>query len=73
MGAYRIFKKGHFGQSFTQKYLKITIFGKKKPLFCQILQGAVSNYRTLISFGLFLIFIHFTCRIPEILQKIINK
>ena len=49
-----IFYKGHYWQSFTQKYFKITLFLKKRTLFCQILQGTAPEYRTLISFGLFL-------------------
>ena len=46
-------KKGHFWQCVTQKYIKITPFSEKKALFCQILQRAASNYRMLISSGLF--------------------
>ena len=36
------------------KYLKITLLWKKRSLFGQILQGAMSDYGLLISFGLFL-------------------
>ena len=36
------------------KYLKITLLWKKRALFGQILQGAMSDYGALISFGLFL-------------------
>ena len=49
-----IFKKGLLRCSFTQKYLKITLFLEKRVLFCQTLQGAASYYRMLISFGLIL-------------------
>ena len=49
-----MFEKRHFWQSFTQKYLKITLILEKRTLFSQILQGAASDYRMLISFGLFL-------------------
>ena len=48
-----VFKKGHFWRSFTQKYVKITLLLEKRTLFCQIWQGAASDYRTRISFGLF--------------------
>ena len=53
MAASGILKKGHNWQSFAQKYLKITLFLEKRALFCQILQGAASDYRILISFALF--------------------
>ena len=36
------------------KYLKITLLWKKRALFGQILQTALSDYGALISFGLFL-------------------
>ena len=36
------------------KYLKITLLWEKRALFGQILQGAMSDYGALISFGLFL-------------------
>ena len=53
--ASRIFKKEHFWHSFTHKCLKITLFLEKRALFCQILLAAASDYRVLISFGLFLV------------------
>ena len=37
----------------TQKRLKITLLLAKRALLCQILQRAASDYRTLISSGLF--------------------
>ena len=46
-----IFKKWHFWHSFTQKYL-----------FCQLLQGAASDYWGLISFELFLALL-LVCRV----------
>ena len=63
--ASEIFKKGHFWGSFTQKYLKLTLFLEKRGLFCQILQKAASDYLTLISFGLFL-----GCFLPEYPSKV---
>ena len=36
------------------KHLKITLLWEKRAMFGQILQGAMSDYGTLISFGLFL-------------------
>ena len=36
------------------KYLKITLLWEKRALFGQILQGTMSDYGALISFGLFL-------------------
>ena len=50
---FRIFKKWHFFQSFTQICLKIILFLEKKAHFCQILQGAASNYQMLNSSELF--------------------
>ena len=47
-------KKGTSGVVLPRKTLKLHCFWKKGALFCQILQGAASDYRTLISFGLFL-------------------
>ena len=45
-------KKGTFSKVLPRNTL--TLFWEKSTLFCQILQGAVSDYRMLISFGLFL-------------------
>ena len=42
----------------SQKYIKITLFLERRALFCQILQRAVSDYQTLISFGLFLNYVN---------------
>ena len=36
------------------KYLKITLLWEKRALFGQILQGTMSDYGALISFGIFL-------------------
>ena len=47
-------KKGTFKCSFTQKYLKMTLFLEKRALFCQILYKVAPDYWMLISFGLFL-------------------
>ena len=44
-----------------------TTFGKKST-FCQILQRAVSYYRTLISSGLFLV-----CYINEFVQELLDN
>ena len=49
----RIFKKGHFLWSFTQKCLKTMLLLAKRALFWQILQRAASNHLTLISSWLF--------------------
>ena len=51
--ASRIFKKSHFWLSFSRKYCKIALFLERRA-FQQILRGAACDYRTLISFGLFL-------------------
>ena len=46
-------KKGHLWRCVTHKYVKIRPFSEKRGLFCQILQRAASDYRTLISSRLF--------------------
>ena len=50
---FRIFKKGHFLWSFTQKFLKIMLLLAKRALFWEILLRAASDYRMFISSWLF--------------------
>ena len=64
--AFGIFKKGHFWGSFTHKYIKTTLFLEERAPLCQILLGAASDYRTLISFGLFLELTLFVVRYKRI-------
>ena len=47
-------QKGTFSVVLPENTLKQHYFWKKRALFCQILQGAASDYQTMISFGLFL-------------------
>ena len=54
--ASRIFTKGNFWLSFSQKYCKVTLFLEKRALFCQILMGGGGSVRLMDadSFGLVL-------------------
>ena len=53
-GSVQNLKKGHFWHGFTMIYLKLTLFWEKRALFGQVLQGAASEYGTLVSSGLIL-------------------